>query len=160
MVPPLRCGLDSDSAPARCRRQGARATGRLSAQQRFCGGSKEWSWPHRLRAEENTPMRNDGTETWSLSMASPISPGGDVLAGGRAVQRVSRSHGPGQSRRGTAKQISIQRVDEQGNSVAALKPAWLWLLRNGRKHEISTCSWFGAPCATCSAPRPYLIASK
>ena len=39
------------------------------------------------------------------------------------VQRVPRSHSPGQSRRGIAKQVSVQRLGQQGDSVAALKPA-------------------------------------
>jgi hypothetical protein len=44
----------------------------------------------------------------------------------RAVAQYSgvpRSHGPEQSRRGTAKQISVQRVGEQGNPLAALGAA-------------------------------------
>ena len=74
----------------------------------------------RLRAEEilrcGTMVRRRGRSLWQL----PLGAGSDVLARSRAVQREPRSRGARQSLRETSKQISVQRVDEQGDSVAAL----------------------------------------
>jgi hypothetical protein len=47
--------------------------------------------------------------------------GGDVLAGGVAVQGEQRSHGARQSRGGTSEHIPIEHLGEQGDSLSALE---------------------------------------
>jgi len=50
----------------------------------------------------------------------PFCTGGDVLAGRLALQGEQRSHGAGQSRRGTPQDVPVQRLGEQSDSVAVL----------------------------------------
>src|SRR5208282_1797585 len=82
--------------------------------------SKEWSWSHSLCSQEilrcGTMVRRCGRSLWEFAFCT----GGDVLAGCGALQGHERSRLTGQSRRGTSKHLSVQPVDEQVHSVAAL----------------------------------------
>ena len=87
----------------------------------FDGCSNERSGSHRLSCRRNTPMRNDGTAMWSLASEIRNLQRRRCTGGLSSHYKANeRSHGARQSRRGASKHLPVQRVGEQGDSMAAL----------------------------------------